>query len=46
MQDADEVVTEIKEKFTSIGVVVKDMIIKADRLGKFARSLVRLLLST
>ena len=41
MQDAAEVEVEIREKFCSIGVEVQDMLIKADRIGKFDRRLVK-----
>ena len=42
MQDANEVKTEIMERFSSIGVEVQNLKVEADRLGKFERSLARI----
>ena len=42
MQNANEVETEVKEKFSSLGVEVKDMKIKSNKQGKFESSLVKI----
>ena len=42
MQDANEVEGEVKERFSSLGVIVTDMRIKVNRKGKFESSLVKI----